>query len=745
MRKLVVLVSIFLYFINITFADIDVTGYKTLNVKFLGIKGDKSKFYSSHFGETEGFKYSSETYVEINGEAAEGLIVNGYIRDIPDTDRQVLINLLGRNFSLSIGDTKTKFMDDSELGLKTTPIRGLNFAYKLSDNLTLSGFFSQLKGKSYYEEIPTNPYVSKYKLKNSPIVAGSCKVYLDNQLLKEGIDYVLDEEFGEIILRPHLMPLPENSRLKVSYKYEDDFFGVFSEKFAGVGLDYKIGGFKFNLGFVTLGSDSNDDSKSVIFGDNDYTGQNLYNVLTQAKYKGKKIELGSSLVGSIFKKETAKKGLAVTSYLNYKGKKLQIGLNHNLVSTDFKGLSANLQPKMFDELKLGFDFGNIKSDLKVSNLINVNNLMEQKTRTNVFSGEFGIGFNFNKLRLNFLTNINKGDLKENSIQSRKTFLANVSFLLGIANFSTSFQFEEKEDYSNWEKTALMLQLPVGFTNLNFGFEKATDFDKYLFKLSASKNRVYLNGDFSLVDKDNQKLNYGQLKADYRGDIFNLGILSSMNTSDDNNFLKKEMKHRLTAQWDFSKVDFATMLEYRYSSLMQDNLNNDNKSLFAKVRTNFQIFDTTSLELERSSDIDLKTKKENDYSNTITLRQNFSLFDASLTYQDGKKQDLEQLQLNKNTSVFNLGLELAKQTGLTSSDNKRWVGLFLNYMGKRINIENNFRLEQFENWEYKNRLTGNVNANFTLNSQITATLGLQLEKADNDYEAWGMDFKFTHHF
>ncbi|MGB9595981.1 MAG: hypothetical protein ACPL7B_06825, partial [Candidatus Poribacteria bacterium] len=65
------------------------------------------------------------------------------------------------------------------------------------------------------EEIAGTDFINPYKLKYTPIIPLSEKVYLDNSLLLKDIDYTIDYSLGQIDIKREIKP---DSIIKISYR-----------------------------------------------------------------------------------------------------------------------------------------------------------------------------------------------------------------------------------------------------------------------------------------------------------------------------------------------------------------------------------------------------------------------------------------------------------------------------------------------------------------------------------------------
>ncbi len=218
------------------FQGVQISGSDTLTLQENKIEGSETA-YSSQRWDTGNVVHQSSLHIE-------GPIWKefGFQADIsasgfgPSYSRWV-VGYVGHDTALYYGDLGINLMGN-EFASFSKSLRGWQLDQRLPAKGLARFFYSQEKGFTRVETIPGNNTSGPYFLRYTPIIDGSERVKVDEQLMRFGRDYRLDYETGQLSFDPVDGPpriIPSTSVITVSYESSGyfhrggDLYGVRAE------------------------------------------------------------------------------------------------------------------------------------------------------------------------------------------------------------------------------------------------------------------------------------------------------------------------------------------------------------------------------------------------------------------------------------------------------------------------------------------------------------------------------------
>ncbi|MGD8241079.1 MAG: hypothetical protein PVH68_21175, partial [Armatimonadota bacterium] len=202
--------------------DLHVSGHGQLMLQRQDVSGGGSSAYYGQYWNTGAIESSASVHVEgplfVPGLSLRCDVTRTGNFGINET-RWALTQQIG-DAAVTYGDINVR-LTGSEFASFYKQIRGTQFEYSIDPSTFLMGFYASEKGAVYRETIAGENTAGPYFLRAAPIVDGSERVKVDEQVMQFGVDYVLHYETGQLYFETWQNPpriIPSTSVISVSYQ-----------------------------------------------------------------------------------------------------------------------------------------------------------------------------------------------------------------------------------------------------------------------------------------------------------------------------------------------------------------------------------------------------------------------------------------------------------------------------------------------------------------------------------------------
>lgn len=205
------------------YKPLEIYGEKLFVIDDVDVQGNLGRFATENYEAVPGFRYSSQLRLTLDGNVAQNIRLNAQIDDtnLQKEDKQITVNIHGKQFLATLGDFQTSFAD-TNFTLNTKKLKGMEF-YAWQPRLgEMTLIASRSEGKNRTQLFTGAGMQAEFLLASTPVVKGSETLKLDGRPLRRGTDYTIDYEEGSFALDQKLLPLESRNRLEMEYEYYPD-------------------------------------------------------------------------------------------------------------------------------------------------------------------------------------------------------------------------------------------------------------------------------------------------------------------------------------------------------------------------------------------------------------------------------------------------------------------------------------------------------------------------------------------
>ena len=197
---------------------LEIYGNKEILFSNYHVKGDFNQFLQKNPGIITDSKFDQRTRIQVRGEIGEDVEVQAIFDDsnFKEDNEKILLHLKGDAFEMALGRISLD-MEGTRFILNNRKALGI-FIKKRTKKLQSSLLISRSEGKEERDTFQGQGLTREYLLTKSPVVAGSEKITLDGQELREGSDYRMDYEGGSFQLDHQHLPVENTSTIIVEYE-----------------------------------------------------------------------------------------------------------------------------------------------------------------------------------------------------------------------------------------------------------------------------------------------------------------------------------------------------------------------------------------------------------------------------------------------------------------------------------------------------------------------------------------------